>query len=51
MSAASIAAEVEGVGVGMGIDKNLTILIPLSILLIDLIPYRFSLGDQYAMAC
>ncbi len=27
---------------GMGIDKNLTIPIPLSILLIDPIPYRFS---------
>ncbi len=30
------------VWVGMGIDKNLTIPIPLSILLIDPIPYRFS---------
>ncbi len=29
----------------MGIDKNLTIPIPLSILLIDPIPYRFSLGE------
>ena len=30
---------------GMGINKNLTIPIPLSILLINTIPYRFSLGE------
>lgn len=37
-----------GGGIGKGIDRNLALLIPLSISIMDLIPYRFS--NQFSLS-